>query len=198
MTAHREQWEARYATGSTPWDTQITPPEVEAFWVSDRLAAAGVALDIGCGPGTNVRFLGRRGLRAIGFDIAMHPLTTAAVRLVAQEPELATLCHFAQADVTVLPIAAGVANYILDVGCSHGIPAPRRREFAAGIVSALCPGGYYHLYAFDSVERQDADGQLIGYAAGEVAALFTPGLELVEATQASPDPRPCHWYLLRK
>jgi len=55
----RAAWEAHYASGNTPWDTQITPPEVQAFWQSDRLAPVGLALDIGCGPGANVRYLAK-------------------------------------------------------------------------------------------------------------------------------------------
>ncbi len=59
----RSRWETHYATGNTPWDTQITPPEVQSFWTSGRLAPQGLALDIGCGPGTNVRYLAELGLR---------------------------------------------------------------------------------------------------------------------------------------
>jgi len=36
----------RYASGETPWDSGITPPEIIEFL---EMAPAGSALDLGCG-----------------------------------------------------------------------------------------------------------------------------------------------------
>jgi hypothetical protein len=38
----------------------------------------------------------------------------------------------------------------------------------------------------------------MGYHDGEVVALFGGDLAIVEIVQATPDPHPCRWYLLRK
>src|SRR5881296_1344749 len=46
-----------------PWDTGITPPEVERFVASH---APGRAIDLGCGTGTNAVYLARHGWSAVG------------------------------------------------------------------------------------------------------------------------------------
>lgn len=198
-TTHRTRWEARYADGPIPWDTGQTPPEVVAFWQSDRLPHTGLVLDIGCGPGTNVRFLAGLGMCALGFDIAYAPLQTGAQRMRAMAAEPAGRGWFVQADVTQLPIHAAGAAYILDLGCSHGLPPHVRQTYADAVVDNLAPGGYYHLYGFDYVFRPTAatEDRYMGYDDGEVMRLFA-ALETVEVVQAMPDPHPCHWYLLRK
>ena len=197
---HRTRWEERYAGGPTPWDTGQTPPEVLAFWASGRLAPVGLALDIGCGPGTNVRYLASLGLQVVGFDIAYAPLQTGARRIHATAPALAERGWFAQADVTQLPVQDANACYVLDLGCSHGLPPRLRPAYAQGIVANLAPGGYYHLYAFDYVARPEAEAEdrHMGYHDGEVVALFGTDLEIVEIEQATPDPHACAWYLLHK
>lgn len=196
----RARWEERYASGVTPWDTQLTPPEVKAFWASGRLPPTGLALDIGSGPGTNVRFLAAQGLLAVGFDISFQAVATGRSRILAHAPEVVGRAWLVQADVTQLPLRQAGACYILDLGCSHGLPPTLRDGFAAGIVDNLRLGGYYHLYAFDYVARPEAEAEErhMGFHADEVLERFTPALDVVEILRASPDPHPCRWYLLRK
>jgi SAM-dependent methyltransferase len=196
----RTRWENHYASGQTPWDTQITPPEVVAFWAAGRLPPVGLALDVGCGPGTNVRYLAGLGLLAIGFDIAHQAVAVGRSRILARAPQLAARAFLVQADVTALPLAGCAASYILDLGCSHGLPPDVRDRFAAAIIANLRPGGYYHLYAFDHVFRAAAESaeRPMGMGENEVAERFAPHLEVVEITRAAPDRHPCRWYLLRK
>lgn len=198
--AARQRWDARYAEGETPWDTQITPPEVEAFWQSGRLQPQGIALDLGCGPGTNVRYLARLGLVAVGVEIASAPLRLAQRRLARESPPAHGQAAFVCADVCALPFRALGAAYVLDVGCLHSLPCEDRPWYARGLIANLAPGGYYQLYAFDDApDGADAPRRgPRGLALGEVARLFTPALELVEEVVARPDRRPCRWYLLRK
>jgi SAM-dependent methyltransferase len=196
----RARWEDHYATGHTPWDTQVTPPEVQAFWATDRLPAHGLALDIGCGPGTNVRYLAERGLFAIGFDIALQAVRTGRQRILERAPGIASRAWLVQADVTMLPLHNAGAGYILDLGCSHGLPSALRAAFAQGIADNLRPGGYYHLYAFDHVPQPEdaASDDRMGMFENEIVERFTPALEVVEIVRAQPDRYPCQWYLLRK
>ena len=196
----RERWETQYASGHTPWDTQLTPPEVQAFWASGRLEGAGLALDIGCGPGTNVRYLAGQGLTAIGFDIALQPLLTGRQRIDTHAAEIASRAHFVQADVTRLPLTGAGAAYILDVGCFHGVRPGDRDSYVAGIVANLRPGGYYQLYAFDRTPEMaaDPDRKLMGVEEDEIAQRYAMQLTIVEIVRARPDRYPCRWYLLQK
>jgi SAM-dependent methyltransferase len=209
----RRHWNTRYAEGFTPWDTQLTPPEVQAFWQSDRLPAGnrpgqGMALDLGCGPGTNVRYLARLGFFVVGVEIAGAPLQTAVHRLQSERPDIQGRCLFVCADVCALPFQAPFAAYALDIGCLHSLPVAVRPSYAQGVSASLLPGGYCQIYAFDTKPEQiglrqdsvfdESTSGPVGLAPGEVAQLFEPTLQLVEEVEARPDRRPCRWYLLQK
>jgi SAM-dependent methyltransferase len=196
----RRHWDVRYAEGVTPWDTQITPPEVEAFWTSGRLPPQGLALDLGCGPGTNVRYLARMGLHAVGVEIAGAPLLTAGRRTLDDPLAQRLRMTFCCADVCALPFQGIQAAYILDIGCLHNLSPQLRFDYAAGVIANLAPGGYYHLYAFDANPHpeDEPESKTTGLADGEVEQLFTPALHLVEEIRARPDRRPCRWYLLQR
>lgn len=198
--SRRTDWDAKYRTGPTPWDTRITPPEVCAFWNSQRgksiLNLPGtpkLVLDIGCGTGTNTAFLARQGLYAVGIELSSVALGVATLRHRAQQ--LRHELDFVQADVAALPLHSQRAHYILDIGCMHGLPPELRPAYAAGIIANLASDGYYQLYAFD--REPDAE-DVRGLTPNEAEALLTPDLTLVEAIAARPDRRPCHWYLFQR
>jgi len=196
----RTRWEEHYASGNTPWDTQITPPEVQDFWRSGRLPKSGLALDIGCGPGTNVRFLAQLGLTAIGFDIAVQPLLTGQRRIEERAPHCLSRASFVQADVTRLPLTNAGADYILDIGCFHGAHPDERQVYVNGVINNLRIGGYYHIYAFDRTAEMVAnpDRKLLGVEEDEIVERYAGALEVIDILRATPDPYPCRWYLLRK
>ncbi|MGL4649763.1 MAG: SAM-dependent methyltransferase [Caldilineaceae bacterium] len=200
--SQRQRFEQHYNDGFTPWDTRQTPPEVQRFWMSGRLPRRGLALDLGCGPGTNVTYLARLGLNAVGVDYVIQPLITAQARLKAlagAEPWLPGRVRLVLGDVTNLAFSGLGAHYILDVGCLHGIPPEARPGYFAGVLANLAPGGYYHLYAFDRVPELEQDPDRIrGMLPNEVAGAFAPALEVVTVDQARPDRYPCKWYLLRR
>jgi SAM-dependent methyltransferase len=198
-SASRKRWDARYAEGVTPWDTGITPPEVVDFWQGTRLPHAGIALDLGCGPGTNIRYLASLGLEAIGVEIASTPLVTARKRIQQQTPALTRHATFVCADVCRLPFRNLNAAYILDIGCLHALPRAVRPYYVEGVIANLAPGGYYHLYAFDTNPNDPEPTRgAIGIDDGEIADRFSPSLQVVEEIIARPDRRPCRWYLLQR
>jgi SAM-dependent methyltransferase len=200
MTIDRTTWETHYQTGNTPWDSRITPPEVQEFWASDRLPQTGLAIDVGCGPGTNVAFLARLGLTVIGTDLAGSALNLARQRLQAQRAVVRRRISFVQSDVSRLPLWRADAAYMLDIGCFHGLPPERRDPYVQGIVNNLRPGGYYQLFAFDCLAHltDDPVRQQRGMRETEVAARFAPYLDLVDEIRGNPDRYPCRWYLLRR
>ena len=61
----RRMFVQRYDAQDVPWDTGITPPEIVR--VVQELAP-GSALNLGCGTGTNVRYLLEHGWQADGID----------------------------------------------------------------------------------------------------------------------------------
>lgn len=96
----RFKFEWRYWHGDTPWDTNITPPEVMEFLAT---ATPGRALDLGCGTGTNAVTLARHGWQATGVDFS--PKAIREARRKAQQAGLKI--DFYCADVADLGMLSG-------------------------------------------------------------------------------------------
>ena len=200
----RTHWDERYRSGQTPWDTGITPPEVQLFWEEQPKPAAGAfAFDIGCGTGLNTLYLARQGLCTIGFDLSGQALQLAQQRLEAsgnrERFRMGGEAMFVQADVSKLPVDRLGADYALDIGCLHSLPDELRPAYAKGVHRGLKSGGYFHLSVFDRNVSDGPDAR--GMFEGEVAALFDDKLEIVTeevGVASNTVSRPSRWYLLKK
>lgn len=186
-----------YRIGRTPWDTGITPPEVIAVIEGEKKLKPGCALDIGCGTGTNSIYLARHGWRVTGIDFAA-PAIAAAKRKLRTNPAILDAVTFIQGDATrldSLPIQ-GPCDFLLDMGCFHGIPENRRAAYAHGVAKHAAPGALFMLYAFGPREM---GGQPAGISPDEVRALFGP-LFGVEQVKESSDRggMPSAWYWMRR
>jgi len=194
----RRKWDQRYSSGSTPWDTGITPPEVVRFWREHSPPPRGLAVDIGCGPGTNVAYLAALGLRVIGVDVSGLALRTARQRLASLPSGQRRFIQLVQADVSRLPLGRGTCHYALDIGCFHNLPLASRPLYVERLLQALLPGDFYHLFAFDRSPGKRPDEETRGLAAEEVQQRFTPRLRLIQVEEGRPDRQTCRWYLLQK
>jgi len=133
-----------------PWDTGITPPELEAFCAAHL---AGKALDLGCGTGTNVAYLARKGWQAVGIDFAVRAVETARRRLAWEQ--LPGEIRLGDASRTA-SLGSGF-NLVLDIGCLHGLSAVERRGYLAGLPGLLAPYGSFLLYAH---RKEDPQAQI--------------------------------------
>jgi 2-polyprenyl-3-methyl-5-hydroxy-6-metoxy-1,4-benzoquinol methylase len=135
----RFQWS--YWRGQTPWDTQMTPPEVMEFIAR---ATPGRALDLGCGTGTNAITLARHGWQVTGVDFVPQAIRTA--RRKAAEAGLKIEFH--TADVTDLSLLGGGYDYVLDIGCLFTLKEKERVRYAGALGGLMRPKGWYMLYAW--------------------------------------------------
>lgn len=143
----RRAFERRYRHGETPWDTGITPPEVVAFIDSDPPPPPGRALDLGCGTGTNALYLARKGWQVAGVDFS-NTAIEAAQRKSGGEGTSGV--SFRQADVTRLHEAGieGPFDFVLDIGCYHGIAASRKAAYVEGVAAVAAPGATFMTFAW--------------------------------------------------
>src|SRR5207237_6980241 len=111
-----------------PWDTGITPPEVERFVASHP---PGRAIDLGCGTGTNAVYLARHGWSAVGVDFAGRAIAKARRRA----RDAGVSCTFFVGDVAALEVP-GAVDLALAIGCLHSVAA-------AGRGAALCGVGWW-------------------------------------------------------
>ncbi len=165
----------RYRSGSTPWDSGITPPELLAAVTGPAALTPGRMLDIGCGTGTNCLTLARLGWQTLGADFASIAIDLANQKAQSMAAELAHAggsAHFIQADVTKLvpPTPDERFSLVLDIGCLNGIPAELRADYASVVAEQAMPGALFLLYAHFPSDRADRP---FGCTAEEVDQLFS-------------------------
>ena len=183
---NRDWWrfEWRYWRKQTPWDTQITPPEVLAFL---KEAPPGRALDLGCGTGTNAITMTRYGWQVTGVDFS--PKAIAAARRKAARKKMSI--QFYIGDVSDLTYLSGPYDYALDIGCMFSLKPEDRIRYAAGLIRMLPPGARYMLYAWLPHTR---NGRRWGISVEEVSRLFQPAFNQDKMVIGRDGPGDSAWY----
>ena len=181
-----------YLRGLTPWDTNITPPELVDIIEGPSGLAAGRALDLGCGTGTNVIYLAQHGWDATGVDFVNKAIKRA--RLKARQAGVAT--RFFTGDIRRLNQIKGLTgtfDLVLDIGCFHSLSAEGRTHYAADLVTRLRPGATFLLYAWGPSTGRDPSR---GVTPAQVEATFAPRLRVVRIQHGEDRGRPSGWYWL--
>ena len=184
-------FDLQYVLSRTPWDTQVTPPEVVEL-VEGGDVSAGRVLDLGCGTGTNCIYLARHGWRVVGVDFS-----ALAIRRARRKARRTGVdCTFYRADVTDLAFLEETFDFVLDIGCLHSIPMEGWKRYAAKVARLVRPAGMYMLYAF--VPRPDRQSPR-GVSPGELSSLFGHAF-IVERQEGGDDPTgpSAAWYWMRR
>ena len=97
----------------------------------------GVAIELGCGTGPILRWLGKRGFRGVGVDISRTAIT------MAREQTKITGLRFIHGDVcTIGSKMAGSFDLAVDGHCLHCLSLPKdRKAFLRNAFRLLRPGG---------------------------------------------------------
>ena len=98
-----------------------------------------VVVDVGCCDGALVRWLARRGARAVGVDVACEPLARARAHApVADE-------RYEQAGAQALPLADGAADAVLFMNSLHHVPGDVLDAALGEAARVLRPGGVLYV-----------------------------------------------------
>jgi SAM-dependent methyltransferase len=126
--------------GKPPWDTGISPPELINFLENHP---PGVALDVGCGTGTNLLTMAEHGWRVVGMDIALLSVLNARKKLGQAGYQAKVIVG----DVTGDPGFENPFDLVLDIGCYHSLSEKGREAYRQNLYRWLKPGGHYLIYA---------------------------------------------------
>ncbi len=197
-------WDIFYIFGTTPWDTNITPPEIVSLVEGGRIPP-GRALDLSCGTGTNVIYLKRHGFDAVGVDLSARAIAQAREKARAAQLDI----PFYAADLldTARFPAAGPFDFVMDIGVMHTFDEAGRATYAATLDRVTRSGSYHYAFGFKpGMARRSRWWRLlrppIGMTATDVARALAPhGFALREAHDAGITPEGVSrtgWYLSQK
>lgn len=143
-----------YRVGLTPWE-RAGRAAVEHFArlldreEADRLRPFGRALDIGCGTGMHTIELAERGWDVIGIDNVGRAVDKARSRPASGS------VRFVVADITDLgkaSVAPGI-DFLLDVGCFHGLDDDQRRDYGREVTAVSTPDATLLMLCFQPGRR---------------------------------------------
>ncbi len=121
------------------WHLGRPSAELVAAREDGWLGRPGVAVDLGCGLGTEAGYLAAAGWAVIGADLSAAAVAGAA----RAHPD----ARFILADVLHLPLADASADLLLDRGCFHYLAAADRHRYAREARRVLRRGGRFLLRA---------------------------------------------------
>ncbi|MEA2248242.1 MAG: hypothetical protein QOH46_2771 [Solirubrobacteraceae bacterium] len=102
-------------------------------------AGAPMVVDVGCGTGSLVRRLARRGARVLGVDVGEEALRRARAR----EPVAGE--RYAHAGAEALPLADGTADMVVFLNSLHHVPGDALDAAIAEAARVLRPGGLLYV-----------------------------------------------------
>lgn len=166
-------WDERYRSGDTPWDVGVVDEHLEQA-VSTGLARPGRALEVGCGTGTNARWLAQRGFSVLGVDLS--PLAIEKAKAEHAGGSVSFRCL----DFLNDEIHDGPFDLVFDRGCFHIFDeASERAAFAKRVASCLSPGGVW-LSLIGSTEGRDREHGPPRRSVRDIATAVEPTLALKE------------------
>jgi SAM-dependent methyltransferase len=193
MLWRRIMYNLMYRFGAPRWDTSITPPEVGAVIEGAAALPSGRALDLGCGTGTNVIYLAQHAWEGVGVDFS--PVAIQQARQKAKGIPGAT---FVEGDVSQLSHLGigGPFNFVLDIGCFHGLPAHSRQAYVQEVAGVTRPGGLFMIWAIAGDRQPFIPGAPI-MQGKEIAERFGQDFTL-ERIQKGQGRWMANWYTLRR
>jgi SAM-dependent methyltransferase len=124
-----------------PWDRGLSPPELMEFI---RRSQPGRALDLGCGTGTNIITLAKNGWQVTGVDFAPQAISIARRKIQAA----GITADIRVSDVTSLGGIQGPFDFILDLGCFHGLQGNEKASYLDQLHRVCAPQAAWLLYGF--------------------------------------------------
>lgn len=134
-----------------------SPGGIGAIWHIDdaqprikELAALGVLrgeiADIGCGLGSSVIYLARRGYSVTGLDSSPAAIAQATERARSAGVH----ANFSVADATELSGYEGAFDTAFETGLYHCLDRDAQNDYAAAVYRAVRPGGRWFIYCFST------------------------------------------------
>jgi SAM-dependent methyltransferase len=175
MTETQHEWNQRYASGETPWDSGRPSAELCRILRAHQIAPCR-ALELGCGTGTNAVYLAQQGFDVTGIDIAPLAIEQARTKAAAARATVRFILGDVLQDLDLGP------SYplVFDRGLYHSV----RRHNLAGFLKLIDrithPGSLYLTLTGNANDKTPEDQGPPRVSARELCTELEPAFELIE------------------
>jgi len=187
-------WDLAYMLGA-PWDIGQPLEELTELVEEGKLEPCRV-LDIGCGTGTSVVYLGGKGFEASGVDVSRLAIEKAKRKASAHGVN----CRFYKLDFgnTRALASAGLSTFdlLLDNGCYHSLSQNGRGKYAGSLLRVSHTGTIYLLWCFLSSSTWRFGPP--GVDPGEVKDRFSKNFRIREERELQTSYRRMLFYVMER
>jgi SAM-dependent methyltransferase len=147
----------------------------------------GRAIDLGCGTGTNCKYLIDHGWDVTGVDYVARAINAAKRKAPQAKLLYGDVTRLGELGVT------GPFDLMLDLGCFHSIPDDRREAYVREAARVARPGGTLLMFAFGEKGR----GTPVA-TESEIRQRFSDEFEVVDVRAGAPFRRQTWYRMVRK
>jgi len=187
MAARRLFFEAAYLFGWKPWDSGVPPAELVELIEGPNALKLGRAIDLGCGTGTNCRYMVDHGWEVTGVDYVARALNAAKRKAPQARLLVGDVTRLAELGVD------GPFDLLLDLGCFHSITDDRRQAYVREAARVARQGGTLLMFAFGEKGR----GTPVA-TPSEIRQRFADDFDVVEVRAGAPFRRQTWYRMARK
>jgi SAM-dependent methyltransferase len=176
-----------YLFGFKPWDSGVPPPELVELVEGPKALQPGRALDIGCGTGTNCKYLLDHKWEVTGVDFVPRAIAVAKGKAPGARLLVGDVTKLSELGVS------GPFDLMLDLGCFHAIPDARRDAYVREVSHVAAPGATHLMFAFGEKGR----GTPVA-AEPEIRRRFSEAFDVVEVRPGVPFRKQTWYRMIRK
>jgi SAM-dependent methyltransferase len=176
-----------YLLGFKPWDSGVSPPELVEQIDGPKALRPGRALDIGCGTGTNCRYMLDHGWDVTGVDFVPRALAVAKRKASGAKLLIGDVTRLRDLGVS------GPFDLMLDIGCFHSIPEARRSAYVREVTHVAAPGATLLMFVFGEKGRSTPAAP-----EAEIRQRFRDAFEVAEVRAGNPIRKQTWYRMIRK
>lgn len=145
-------WDEIYAAGEhrDNWDRAEPAPELVELIEARGWPHGARAIDLGCGTGSDARYLADNGFAVTGVDISEVAIREAGERTAAD-----VSIDWVQADACSLPVEDASQDLVVDGACLHHFTREQWDDYAREVARILVPRGVLFVRGVSVKHRAD-------------------------------------------
>jgi SAM-dependent methyltransferase len=175
MSHEPVNWDERYATKNTPWDSGQPSLELQRVLKEHALRPCRT-LELGCGTGTNAIYLAKQGFDVTAVDVSSLAIEQATKKAV----QAGVNVRFLEADILKLPDVGPPFALVFDRGVYHHLRTVDLEGFRKTLARVTATGGYYLTLAGNANEPDPEQKGPPQVHAHELCQELSPLFELVQ------------------